>query len=365
MKVLVTGAKGQLGYIAGTVMRYGYRFQVDQVDRSILANDAALDALMAGCDAVVHLAGVNRGTDDEVRNGNLAPARALAGAIARAKRAPHLVYASSIHIDRETVYGLAKAEAGRILAEACAQSGASYTEFVLPNLFGEFSRPNYNNFVGTFCHQIASGGQPTVNSDSAIELLHYADVAERIAGALLDRQIGTIRLAGTATTVGTVADRLRAYFADYSAGIFPDIGEPFARDLFNTLRSYLFPAMYPAALVRHADARGSFFECVRARDQGQTSFSTTRPGITRGDHFHFRKVERFLVLSGEAEIAIRRIGSGEVHRLRVLGDQPAFVDMPTFHTHNITNVGQGELLTLFWTNDFFDPDNTDTYAEKV
>ena len=195
--------------------------------------------------------------------------------------------------------------------------------------------------------------------------MHYVDAADEFANAITNELEGQIRPLAALTSVQSVADMLTEFHEGYQQGKIPDLRDTFKRDMFNTLRSCMYPGMFPFKLTRHSDPRGSFFECIRMESGGQVSFSTTVPGITRGNHFHFRKVERFLVLSGNARISIRRLGFEQPQHFDVTGDLPCFIDMPTFHTHNITNTGSGELLTLFWTNEYFDPLFPDTYPEAV
>ncbi len=365
MSVLLTGAFGQLGTICRASLVHKHGFDVIPAGREAFADADKLKQLVSECDAIVHLAGINRGTDDEITAGNLALANALVEACQGTGATPHIVYASSIQIRRDNVYGESKKKAGGILKAWCDNAGAAYSEIVLPNLFGEFSRPGYNNFTGTFCHQIARGEPPSVTADAPVSLLHYSEAADAIADALKQGKGGAVAPEGHATSVGTVASLLQRFAADYAKGTIPPLASMFETQLFNTYRQVLYPDMFPARLTRHADTRGSFFECIREYSGGQTSFSTTVPGITRGDHFHFDKIERFLVLAGKARISIRRMFDDRVQHFHVSGDEPVFIDMPTFHTHNITNTGSAELLTLFWVNEHFDPDRSDTYPEKV
>ncbi|HEY8310189.1 MAG TPA: hypothetical protein VIG47_06510, partial [Gemmatimonadaceae bacterium] len=202
------------------------------------------------------------------------------------------------------------------------------------------------------------------DQDRELSLLHAQYAADALLGLLSTNDIGAFE---KHEKVSDIRDRLAAIAATYSrAGEIPDITEPFQRDLFNTYRAAAFEKMTPIRLDRHADARGSFFEVVRAQGgAGQTSFSTTVPGVTRGQHFHRRKVERFTVLSGEAVIALRRLFTSEVREYRVSSESPASIDMPTMWAHNITNVGQAELFTAFWSNELFDQKHPDTIAEPV
>lgn len=366
MKVGITGGQGQLGYYTRVRLAYHHGHEVSIADRNTFAHPERLATFVADNDVIIHLAGINRGSDDEVARGNRDLATSLATAMKHAGQPRHIVYSSSIQRDQSNVYGMAKAEVADILTEATACTGGSFFELVLPNLFGEFTRPNYNSFVGTFCSLLAKGEEPMVNAANAeVSLLHYQDAADAIAAAISATGNAQQRPPGRSTSVGAVDSLLRRMIADYRLGIVPDLRDRFDLQLFNTLRSYLYPDMYPFALERKQDNRGSLFEVVKERNGGQVFYSSTLPGITRGNHFHFDKVERFLVVSGQARISIRKVLTNETQHFDVSGDIPCFVDMPTLHTHNITNTGSGELLTLFWSHDIFDPVRPDTYMELV
>jgi UDP-2-acetamido-2,6-beta-L-arabino-hexul-4-ose reductase len=238
-------------------------------------------------------------------------------------------------------------------------SGARFEDARLPNLFGEHGRPHYNSVIATFCRLLADGAAPRIDEDRTLDLLHATDAAAVLLG--LDKAAAPVRC-----SVRQIAGRLTEFATVYRDGQIPALVSDFDVRLFNTYRSHCFPAHYPIALPRHSDARGELVEAVKAHGGGgQTFFSTTRPGITRGQHFHLAKVERFLVVRGEAEIALRRVLHDDVVRFRVSGREPAIVDMPTMWAHSITNVGTEDLLTLFWANEVFDPASPDTYAETV
>lgn len=366
LSIVITGANGQLGFYCKTRLSYHYGHTVTGLDRAAFNDDAALAAALDAADVIVHLAGVNRGDPDDVTAQNLAICDRFTTFLRDAKSKPHVINSSSIQVDLDNPYGAVKREMADTIAAACASHGSVFSNLILPNLFGEFSRPFYNNFIGTFCSQIASGEALTIHNDSPVTLMHYIEVADLIAGLINSAPTsGDVRPKGHETSVKTVADKLSAFYETYKTGQVPDLRDDFDLHLFNTLRSYIFEPLFPIALTRHADARGSFFECIRAENPGQTSFSTTVPGITRGDHFHFNMVERFLVLSGNAKISIRRLTDNKIYEFDVSGDKPCVIDMPTLHTHKITNTGDTELLTLFWSHKFFNPTDPDTYAEAV
>lgn len=362
MRVVMTGADGFLGWHTRVRMRALTDHEVIPVD---VANWDRLRELVGSADAVIHFAGINRALDREVEEGNARLASRLADAVNRAPGAPSIVYANTIQAGNGTPYGTGKAMASTILGEAAASKGASFADVVLPNLFGEHGRPDYNSFVATFAHKVVTGAPPHVQ-DREVDLLHVQDAARTFIEALEGIDSRVVQPPATPTTVATVLEILSSQFEVYRRGDIPALPSRLHVNLFNTLRAALFPASYPIPLVRRTDLRGSLVETVRAHgSEGQTFLSTTAPGITRGQHFHLRKVERFVVVSGEARISLRKVLTNEVMDFDVDGSAPAIIDMPTLWAHKITNTGDAELTTMFWTNELFNPQDTDTYPEDV
>lgn len=360
MRVVVTGAEGFLGWHTRLRLLAAGGYDVVPVGR---ATWDALPDLVAGADAVLHLAGVNRGDDAEVEAGNVRLADGLAAAL-RAAPGVRVVFANSIQAGNGTPYGTGKAAAAELLRGATAAVGGTFVDVLLPNVFGEHGRPRYNSFVATFAHAVVRGEAPQV-ADREVVLLHAQDAAQ----VLIDALRGPARTehpAGHPTTVATVLARLQEFDALYKTGEIPSLADPFDRNLFHTLRAAGFPGNAPVPLSPRSDARGRLVEVVRSHGgQGQTFVSTTRPGVTRGEHFHLRKVERFVVVAGRARIALRRVLHDDVVAFDVTGDDPVAVDMPTGWAHNITNTGDDELTTLFWTSELFDPADPDTTPEPV
>ena len=311
---------------------------------------------------------MNRGDDAEVGATNIALAQTLAEACRAAcgTAIPRLVFANSTHIDRDSSYASGKRAAAALLA-AAAGDAPRFTNVVLPNLFGEFGRPFYNSAISTFCHQLTSGGKPEVHQDAELHLLHAQKAAALLARAALgEGETGVLRPQGETTTVRSVLEKLTRMHESYSAGqIVPELTGSFERELFNTLRSYQFPDRLRIDFRLHADPRGALFETLKSSGGGQAFVSTTHPGITRGNHYHTQKFERFVVCSGNADISLRRLFSDRVITFQVSGDKPCAVDMPTFCAHCITNTGSEPLTTLFWANEIFDPENADTFSEQV
>lgn len=362
MKVLLTGAAGFLGWHTRTRFAALGRHEVVPVSRS---DWSGLHTLIADVDAVVHVAGVNRGTGEEVENGNVALARDLVNALPFGRHRPSVIFANSVHAGSDTPYGAGKETASELLAMAAADYGLTYTDVRLPNLFGEHGRPRYNSFVPTFVEAIIAGVTPQI-SDRPISLLHVQQAAQTLLEALDVMETGRIEPQGTSTSVQEVFDRLHYFYGLYAKGDIPPLNSDVDIDLFNTLRAALVPTHYPIQLTPRTDHRGSLVEVVRAHGgQGQTFVSTTVPGVTRGEHFHLRKVERFVVLAGRARISLRRMYHEEIFSFDVDGATPGIIDMPTLWCHNIINTGSSELTTLFWTNELFDPQQPDTYPEPV
>jgi len=212
---------------------------------------------------------------------------------------------------------------------------------------------------------LANDKEPEIENDISLNLIHAQDLAELLFDQMLTPVSGDIRPDGASTTVSDILTKLQRIAGQYNQGIIPDMTDGLTCRLFNTYRSYLFPEYYPRKLKLHEDNRGALFEAVKGHAGGQTFLSTTKSGITRGNHFHLKKMERFLVIRGEAKIRIRRLFDDTTHEFQVNGRTPGFIDIPTLHTHNITNTGDSELMTLFWSNEIFDPQNPDTFAELV
>jgi UDP-2-acetamido-2,6-beta-L-arabino-hexul-4-ose reductase len=364
MRVAVTGAEGFLGWHLRCALLADGRHEVVPVGRAEFADAGRLAAALAPCDAVVHLAGANRGSDREVEEGNRQAAIGLAAALA-GSAVRTVVHGNSIHCGADTAFGRGKAFATGHLAAAVQRAGGNYTDVVLPNVFGEGGRPHYNSFVATFCHELVAGREPRVHEDRELQLLAAQDAADVLIHAL-DGGGGVVRPDGRRTSVGAVLALLRSMRGYATTGEFPDLSDPFRVAMFHTFQSFCFPARYPMDAAVHSDARGTLFESARAQRTDTLSFvSTTVPGAVRGQHFHRRKVERFLVVDGTAEIRLRRVCGLEEVSFSVSGDRPQSVDMPPLWAHSIKNTGDSTLTTVFWSNELLDPAHPDTYRFPV
>jgi UDP-2-acetamido-2,6-beta-L-arabino-hexul-4-ose reductase len=375
--MLKVGITGQSGFIGTHLFNY-LNLKKEEIitisfKDSYFDNEDKLSEFVSSCDTIVHLAAMNRHGDPQViYDTNIKLVKQLIHVCEKTGNLPHILFSSSTQEERDNLYGKSKHD-GRILFEEWAERNqARFTGFIIPNVFGPFGNPFYNSVVATFCHQLTHNLQPKIEIDANIQLIYVNELVELFYKKIIDpvEESATIRLKVQHTSEIKVSEILlilenfkRIYFDGHC---FPELNSIFELNLFNTFRSYFdHSSRYPVLLKENADLRGTFVETIKTSLGGQFSFSTTLPGVTRGNHYHTRKIERFIVIKGKAVIELRRIGTTEILHFDLNGEQPSFVDMPIWYTHNITNTGDEELITLFWINEFFDPDDPDTYFEKV
>lgn len=364
-----TGITGQSGFIGAHLHRYlGLKADIERIpfEKDFFKNDKALRSFVKTCDSIVHIAAVNRHPDEQILyHTNIDLVNKLIHACTAEKVIPKIIFASSIQEERDNPYGKSKREGRKALENWAKQSGASVCSLLIPNVYGPFGKPFYNSVIATFSYQLTHGEKPQIQVDGELPLLYINEVSDFFYTQIKKQGGGieTIPVPHTATKkVSEILALLTNFKETYmEKGNIPDIQNPFELNLFNTFTSFLPKTYFPRSYTKHTDQRGSFLEIVRADTPGQTSCSTTKPGITRGNHFHTRKVERFAVVSGKALIQLRKIDSDEVISYELDGNQPAYVDMPIWHTHAITNTGDTDLITLFWINEPYNPDDPDTY----
>src|SRR3989344_5880880 len=366
-KIGITGASGFIGWhLRSFLLRQGLISQII-IDENDFIEEISLIDKVSKCNTIVHLAGMNRGDEKKIYSTNIDLTKKLIEACETAKVAPKIIFISSSHRTRNTAYGRSKKESEKLLRIWAKKNKTILTNLILPNVFGEYGKPFYNSVVATFCYQLAKGEQPKIISDSTIKLVYVQKVAEIIFNFIKKPRHIDFKVSGESFKISNLLLILLKLKNDYFNNIIPSFRKPIERNLFNTLRSYFFetPNFFPKIFELKNDARGSLFEMLKHHSAGQFFASTTKPGAVRGNHYHTRKFERFAVIQGKAEIALRRILTDKVIRFKVNGNQPVFVDMPTFYTHNIKNIGRKNLLTLFWSDEIFNPADADTYQEKV
>lgn len=350
MKIAITGEGGFLGYHLTQYYKWVKEYEVISLGRDYMNNIT----LLKDCDLLVHCAGVNRG--DDVYSGNVLLARDLINSLDKEGIKIDIKFTSSTQEGNNTPYGQSKREASKILNHYCDYVGTTFENYKLPNLFGVFGKPNYNSFINTFCYNVVNDIKVNYNQNE-VELCYVYDAIK-----VMDNQIDEFPT--TKIRVDEVYELISTFHKQYSAGVIPKLDTDFSRNLFNVYRE--FNPHRTSQNVRHTDDRGYLVELVKTNGtESQVFFSTTKPGITRGNHFHFGKVERFCVLSGDAKINMRRVGTTDVKSFNISGDDNVVVDMPVLYTHNITNVGITELVCIFWVDEIFDSENMDTYFVEV
>lgn len=371
IRIGITGSDGLIGWQLRCFLKGHPDVQAIPANRATFSSPDLLAEFVSSVDAVVHLAGMNRGEDFEISSTNIALTQALITACEQVRRTPHILFASSSHAvlsnhgKVDSAYSQSKRECTRLFTEWALKNQALFTNLIMPHVFGEHGKPFYNSVVSTFCYQLAAGEIPAIINDGKLELVHAQRVAQDILAFIHARRTGDAAILGTAMTVRELLAKLSGFAEQYSEQIVPDLRSDIDLFLFNTYRSYLYPKHYPITPTIHCDHRGSLFEAIKSRNGGQSFISMTLPGVTRGNHFHTSKVERFCVVSGEALIRIRKLFSDKIVEFSVSGSKPQYIDIPTLHTHNITNTGKSELITLFWAHEIYNKAHPDTIAETV
>ena len=372
--MLKVGITGQSGFIGTHLYNYFSTKSSELIlipfQDNLFLDRERLEDWTAECDVIVHLAAINRHENETLLyETNIELVKQLVGALENTKRKPHVIFSSSSQESRDNIYGKSKKEGRKLLLSWAEQNGAKFTGLIIPNVFGPFGVPYYNSVVATFCHQLTHSELPGIDVDNFIKLIYVGELAEEIFNIIIEGKAGQEYYVQH-TSEKKVSEILhlleqfkRKYFDD---GIIPELNNRFELNLFNTFRTYYdFQKKYPVLTQKKIDDRGFFAEMARLEIGGQLSFSTTNIGITRGNHYHTRKIERFIVIKGEARIQLRQIGKSEVMNFYLSGENPSYVDMPVWFTHNITNIGNEELITIFWINEFYNEKDPDTYFEMV
>jgi UDP-2-acetamido-2,6-beta-L-arabino-hexul-4-ose reductase len=368
MNILVTGAKGFIGRNLVAWLERQSDIRVFEFDKENSRRD--LEAALAEADLVFHLAGVNRPQSaDEFETGNVGFTVEVCDHLLEIGHPVPLVLSSSIQAELDNPYGVSKRRAEEVVERYARQSGARGVVYRLKNVFGKWCRPHYNSVVATFCHNIARDLPITISDpERELELVYIDDVVGHFAHEIRAREPGVYYREVRPVhriTLGRLAELIRSFQHMRETLLVPDLSDPFTRKLYGTYLAYLEPDDFAYPLDKKCDPRGCLAEFVKSSAFGQVFVSRTVPGITRGNHYHHTKTEKFLVLQGEAIVRFRHIQSGEVIEYRVSGEEFQVVDIPPGYTHSIENIGPGELVTLFWASEVFDPDQPDTHALPV
>lgn len=368
MKILITGADGFIGQNLRVALGEREGFEVLPITRASSAHDLRVSA--AEADAVIHLAGVNRPQDPaDFIVGNADFTATLCDALASTGRAIPVAFASSIQAQRDNPYGASKRQAEAHLAAYGERTGAPVALYRLANVFGKWSRPNYNSAVATFCHNIARGLPVRIdNPDALVQLVYVDDVVAEFLQFLAEPGRGVRQAeAGPvhAITVGDLARQIEAFKNVRSTLVTERVGTGLVRALYATYVSFLPPQAFSYSVPKYADARGVFVEMLKTPDCGQFSFFTAHPGVTRGGHYHHTKTEKFLVIKGRARYRFRHLLTNETFEVVSHGDEPLVVETIPGWAHDITNIGEDDLVVMLWANEIFDRQKPDTVASRV
>lgn len=382
MKILITGAKGfvgrnlvsQLHNIQSGKAR-NYAIQNDNLtifEYDIDSDPAELDVYCKQADFVFNLAGVNRPKEQsEFMKGNFGFASTLLNTLKKHKNNCPVMISSSIQAVLNNPYGESKRAGEQLMLEYSRDTGAKVLIYRFPNVFGKWCRPNYNSAVATFCNNIANDLPITVNDPSVqMQLVYIDDVVDELISSLSGNEHRNGDYCEVPTvheiTLGGIVNLLHSFRNMPQTLGVPDVSDSFAKKLYSTYLSYLPKERFIYPLKMNVDERGSFTEFLRSESSGQISINISKPGITKGEHWHHTKVEKFAVVSGKGLIQLRKIGTEDVINFEVSGDKIEVIEMIPGYTHNIVNRSETEdLVTLIWCNECFDPNHPDTYFEKV
>lgn len=369
MKILVTGAKGFIGKnLVAELNNLGYE-NILQFNRDTDWN--LLEKYTNECDFVFHLAGVNRPEkEEEFMEGNADFTSQLLELLKKNNNKSPVLMTSSIQAEQKNPYGESKRVGEELMFDYEQQTGAKVYVYRLPNIFGKWSKPNYNTVVATYCHNVARNMDIQINNpDVQLTLCYIDDVIKEFTSILnkhkaIDKKIYKVTKEYH-ITLGKLAETIKSFKESRNNLRVPNMENELTKKLYSTYLSFLPEDDFSYDLKMNIDQRGSFTEFIKTPDRGQVSINVSKPGITKGNHWHHTKNEKFLVVSGKGQIRFRKIEFDEVIEYNVSGEKLEVVDIPTGYTHSIVNTGETDLVTVMWANELFDQDNPDTYYMEV
>lgn len=369
VNILITGANGFVGKNLVATLEQDDRYTLFKVTRETSATELADYASQA--DFVYHLAGVNRPQDNsEFRQGNVDFTNNLLTVLAKANNTAPIVLTSSIQAENDSPYGMSKKDGEQLVFQYGQDRGVPVFIYRLPNLFGKWSKPNYNSVIATFSYKIARNEEITINDPEVeLNLVYIDDLIEEflraLEGAPTKEDKYCIVPVLYKKTLGVIADLLKEFKNSRNSRVISNLNDAFTLKLYSTYLNFLPVDDFSYPLAMHEDPRGSFTEFVKSPYAGQVSVNVSKPGITKGEHWHHTKNEKFLVVSGHGVIRFRDYFSDDVVEYEVSGDKLEVVDIPTGYTHSIVNTGDSDMVTIMWVNEMFDPNKADTFFMEV
>lgn len=372
MNILITGSSGFIGKHLKNTLNYQHpnKFTVIDLNQKDFTDQKIVDNKVKQSSIIIHLAAINRHDDQKfLLETNISLSKKIIESIEKVNFKGKVIFASSTQETLKNNYGKSKSISRNLFIESSKKSNFTFTALIIPNVFGPFGKPNYNSFIPTFCTNIIKDQEVKIINNNKVRLIYIDNLIEIIVDEFQNKSSNYLKelKEDITTTVEEVLNKLIEFKSFYiNKNSIPDFQSEFDLNLFNTYRSYIkHDEFFPVRHIQNTDDRGDFVEIIRSYSKGQYSFSTTKPNITRGNHFHTRKIERFSVIHGEALIRLRKIGTNNILEFKLNGNTPSYVDMPIWYTHNIKNIGSDNLITLFWINEPYDQDDTDTYIENV
>jgi len=369
MKILVTGSKGFIGKNLIAELRNRKYTEIFEYDRD--TDPSLLDGFCKEADFAFHLAGVNRPEkQSEFMKGNFGFTSDLLKSLKKHNNTCPVMISSSIQAELDNPYGESKKAGEDLLFSYRKETGSKVLVYRFPNVFGKWCRPNYNSAVATFCHNVSHSLPIQVNDPSVVmNLVYIDDVVNELINALKSKEnkVGDFCEVPVvhSITLGEIVNLIYSFKNSREDRSVPNMSDEFAKKLYSTYLSYLPEDQFSYDLKMNVDQRGSFTEFIRTPDRGQVSVNVSKPGITKGNHWHHTKNEKFLVVSGKGVVRFRKIDSDEVLEYFISGDKMEVVDIPTGYTHNIENLGDSDMVTIMWANEPFDPEKPDTYYLEV
>ena len=364
MKVLVTGAKGFIGKNLVSTLEREDKYKIICIDRENSKEE--LEKGVLNSDFIVHLAGINRPkNEEEFFEGNTGLTEEIIEILKKNNKNTSILITSSIQADLDNAYGQSKKGAEEALIKYMADTKGNVFIFRLPNVFGKWCRPNYNSAIATFCHNIARGEEVWISDPTKEMTLVYIDDVVRNIKNVIDNEVNyipgyqNVEIEHKAT-LGEIVDLINSFKESRKSLMIPNMENELTKKLYSTYLSYLPENDFSYPLKMNVDNRGSFTEFIKSKDRGQVSVNISKPGITKGNHWHDTKNEKFLVVSGEGVIRFRKVDSEEIIEYKVSGEKLEVVDIPVGYTHNIVNTGERDMVTIMWVNEIFNPEKPDT-----
>lgn len=369
MKVLVTGAKGFIGKNLVSTLDREDKYEIICIDRENSKEE--LEKGVLNSDFIVHLAGINRPkNEEEFFEGNTGLTEEIIEILKKNNKNTSILITSSIQADLDNAYGQSKKGAEEALIKYMADTKGNVFIFRLPNVFGKWCRPNYNSAIATFCHNIARGEEVWISDPSKEMTLVYIDDVVRNIKNIIDNEKTYIPGYQNVDiehkeTLGEIVDLINSFKESRKSLMIPNMENELTKKLYSTYLSYLPENDFSYPLKMNVDNRGSFTEFIKSKDRGQVSVNISKPGITKGNHWHDTKNEKFLVVSGEGVIRFRKVDSEEIIEYKVSEEKLEVIDIPVGYTHSIINTGERDMVTIMWVNEIFNPEKPDTIYLEV